>query len=170
MFYNGSEEEGRKKYKALFDIGPIVDQASEVPYENVNSMTVCLSALLVCIITNSISQNPLADWGLNYYFKGVLLGDMPSRDLNRKTFDRVLEIASSKDHLTAILLEFLPHGKINSVPANATPYRRDLPGNTLILCQWKNGTPEMNQKAKEMCHAIAEILPKGEGYGNYSEW
>lgn len=111
----------------------------------------------------------MADWGANYYFKGVLLGQKPSDDLNPKTFDRILDIASSKDHRVAVLLEYLPHTKINSISASATPYRRDLPGNALILAQWGEGTPEANQKAKDMVHAIADIMPKGEGYGNYGE-
>ncbi|TCD66649.1 hypothetical protein EIP91_001067 [Steccherinum ochraceum] len=151
VFYNGPEEDARKIYKPLYDLGPLVDNAKEVPYEIVNSMT-----------------NPLAEWGANYYFKGVLLGKMPSDDLNAKTLKRVLDIANSTEHTVAVLLEYLPHAKINSVAASATPYRRDLPGNTLIVTQWKNSTPENAVKAKEITQGIAEVMPKGEGYGNYT--
>ncbi|TCD63859.1 hypothetical protein EIP91_004873 [Steccherinum ochraceum] len=151
VFYNGFEEEGRKAYKGLFDLGPIVDQAAEVPYEELNNMT-----------------NPLAEWGANYYFKGLPLAPKPSDDLNPKMYDQILRFASSPDHVCAVLLEYLPHGKINSISADSAPYRRDLAGNTLILIQWKDNTPEKSLAAKEMAHSIAKLLPQGEGYGNYT--
>ena len=114
------------------------------------------------------SQNPLTKWGLGYYFKGVLLAPKPSDDFNPEKVKQILDLANSKDHLVAVLLELLPHKKINSVPADATPYRRDLPGNSLVFSQWAQDTLEMNLRAKEICHAIADLMPKGEGYGNYS--
>ncbi|THH28544.1 hypothetical protein EUX98_g5642 [Antrodiella citrinella] len=152
VFYNGSEEDGRKAYKALFDIGPFIDRAGEMPYEEVNGVT-----------------NPLAEWGFNYYFKGALLSEKPSSDLNPKTYAHVLQlIDSSPSHTAAVILEYMPHGKINSIPADTAPYRRDLTGNALVLVQWKDNTPEANQTAKQVIYAIADVFPKGQPYGNYS--
>ncbi|KAH8103627.1 FAD-binding domain-containing protein, partial [Cristinia sonorae] len=151
VFYNGTEKEGREAYKGLFDIAHLVDHTKEVPYEELNAMT-----------------NPQADWGANYYFKGVLLGAKPSDDLNPRIFSQIMEMSNCKDLSVAILLEFIPHGKINSVPASATPFRRDLRGNTLILVKWVNDSPGMNQKARDLANTIAQILPTGEGYGNYA--
>ena len=91
----------------------------------------------------------------------------PSDDLNPKIYNEILKITSSPDHVVGVLLEYFPHGKINSIPADATPYRRDLTGNTLIITQWRDDTPEKNEAAKAITHGIADILPKGEGYGNY---
>ncbi|TCD62945.1 hypothetical protein EIP91_006208 [Steccherinum ochraceum] len=152
VFYNGSEEDGRKAYKGLFDIGPVMDHCGNVPYEQVNGIT-----------------NPLADWGRNYYFKGVLLSKKPSDDVNPKVFDEVIKaVSSSPDHMAATVLEYFPHNKINSLPADSAPYRRDLTGNTLIIVQWQDDTPEKSRKAKEIVYAVADVLPKGEGYGNYT--
>ncbi|CAL1702341.1 unnamed protein product [Somion occarium] len=150
LFYNGSEAEGREHYKILYDIGPVADLAKEVPYEEVNGM-----------------QNALAAPGLNYYMKGALLSDTPSKDLRREVFDRVISL-SKEDLNVAIILELLPHDKINSVPADVTPYRRNLHGNTLILIQWKEHTPEKGKAARAAAHELAGLMPKGEGYGNYA--
>jgi len=48
------------------------------------------------------------------------------------------------------------------------PYRRDLPGNGLIVVQWNDNTQENEQRAKEIAHACAEMTLEGEGYGNYN--
>ncbi|KAH8091648.1 hypothetical protein BXZ70DRAFT_473549 [Cristinia sonorae] len=152
IFVNDSEAEGRKRLKKLFDIGPVVDQAKEIPYEELNAIT-----------------NPMAEWGACYYFKGVLLSNTPAGDLNITKHQRFLDItARMPDHTVSIMHEYFPHAKINSLPADATPYRRDLPGNALIVIQWKENTPENAIKAKEAAHALAELAPEGEAYGNYT--
>ncbi|KAH8103537.1 hypothetical protein BXZ70DRAFT_888945 [Cristinia sonorae] len=151
VFFNGTEEEGRTAYKKLFDIGPVADHATEIPYEELNNLT-----------------NPLAEWGCNYYFKGTPLSGKPSEDLNKQKLADIMAIASSPDHIAAVLLEYFPHNKINSAPVNSAPYRRDLNGNILVLVQWRNNTQEKEAKAKEIAHALTDILPKGEGYGNYT--
>lgn len=38
VFYNGSEEEGKKFYEPLFSLGPLADMTSVMPYPMVNSM------------------------------------------------------------------------------------------------------------------------------------
>jgi hypothetical protein len=40
-FYNGPEEEGRKKFKAFLDVGPVADLMKMLPYEEQNSLQVC---------------------------------------------------------------------------------------------------------------------------------
>ena len=39
-FYNGSVEEGKKRFKAFYEVGPIVDMAKEIPYSQMNSLMV----------------------------------------------------------------------------------------------------------------------------------
>lgn len=104
----------------------------------------------------------------NYYLKGVLLSDLPTRDLSRRVFDRVVQ-ASKEDFNVAMILEYLPNDKINSIPEDATPYRRNLPGNALILVNWKEHTPEKQEAARQTTHDLATLMPDGEGYGNYGE-
>lgn len=116
-----------------------------------------------------IVQNIFAIPHQNYYLKGVLLSDVPSKDLSRKVFDRVMG-ASKEDFNVAMILEYLPNDKINSIPEDATPYRRNLPGNALILVQWSENTPEKQAAARQTTHDLATLMPDGEGYGNYGQF
>ncbi|TCD69760.1 hypothetical protein EIP91_006296 [Steccherinum ochraceum] len=153
IFYNGSQEDGRQAYKGLFDISPVMEQCGVLPYPSVNEL-----------------PNPMSQWGRNYYFKGVLLSEKPSDDINPKNFDEVTKtLRSSPDHISAVEFEYLPKTKINSVPADSAPFRRDLQGNTLLVAQWQDDTPEKSRKAKEIVYALAKVLrTEGEGYGNYT--
>ncbi|KAI0074365.1 FAD binding domain-containing protein [Panus rudis PR-1116 ss-1] len=151
LFYNGSEEEGRAKFRVFYDIGPVVALANEVPYEEVNGM-----------------QNPLADPGFNYYMKGGLLSEIPSKDLRRTTFNEIMKLAK-EDLTVTMIFERQPHQKINSVPADVTPFRRNLTGNALILIRWKDDSPEKSKAAQAAARHLATLLPKGQGYGNYDD-
>ena len=82
---------------------------------------------------------------------------------------RLLCFAKGRDMNVAMILEYLPHGKINSVPEDATPYRRNIPGNNLFLIQWEENSPEKQQLARRIAHDLADLMPEGEGYGNYSK-
>ena len=41
-FYNGPIQEGKEKFKALYDVGPVADMTQEMPYEVINSIQVSL--------------------------------------------------------------------------------------------------------------------------------
>jgi len=152
VFFNGLEEDGRKRYEGLLDVGPIADTAKEIPYEQVNAML-----------------NPMAEWGANYYFKGALLSPKPSQDLIAHKQQRFGTIAAASPGFTITMMhEYFPHGKINSFPSNAAPYRRDLNGNMLVVVTWKDDSPESSLKAKEIAHACTDMAPPGEAYGNYA--
>ena len=77
--------------------------------------------------------------------------------------------ASKEDFNVAMILEYVPNDKINSIPEDVTPYRRNLPGNALILVQWKDHTPEKQAAARQATHDLATLMPDGEGYGNYGK-
>ena len=109
----------------------------------------------------------MVEWGASYYFKGALLHEKPSEDVTEKKLQLLLELAEDPTYTITAMHEFLPHGKINSVSPDATPYRRDLRGNAVIAIQWKDNTPEKNLRAKEITHKLAELSAKGEPYGNY---
>lgn len=100
--------------------------------------------------------------------KGTLLSDTPSKDLSREILDRLVEL-SSGDVNIAFLLEYLPYDKVNSVHEDATPYRRNLLGDALFLIQWKEHTPEKQQLARRIDYELANLMPVGEGYGNYGK-
>jgi len=66
--------------------------------------------------------------------------------------------STSSGHTTATIFEYTPNKKINSVPAGATPYRRDLPGNILVITQWLGDEPELLVAARKITHGIAELF------------
>ncbi|TCD66653.1 hypothetical protein EIP91_001071 [Steccherinum ochraceum] len=152
VVYNGSEEEGRAAYKPLLDLGPIVDTSKEMDYAELNVIT-----------------NPLAERGLNYYFKGALLSrDKPSSDLNIDKYNEIMELTKDKGHKTACVLEYIPQKHINNVPEGVTPFRRDLPGNIIINCQWKENEPETAVSARQVARGVADLFINEAGYGNYT--
>jgi len=152
VFFNGSEEEGRQNFKKIFDLGPVMDTSKEIPYEQANHML-----------------DAIATPGLNYFMKGVFMSPTPSKDLNSIHMQRIAKYAASGlFKAVSLVLEYIPHEKINSVPSSSTPYPRDLRGNAVIVVQWENDTPEKTKAAREAAHDLAKMLPEGEGYSNYS--
>jgi len=151
IYYNGSEAEGRERYKVFLDLKPVLDLTAEIPYEKLNGM-----------------QNHLTEYGLNYFMKGTLQSTSPSKDINPVHLSKVAALSKEHNFMVSLIVEYFPHGKINSVPADWTPYRRDLPGNALINIQWKDNSPELTQVAREVAHTLSEMMPEGESYGNYA--
>ena len=100
--------------------------------------------------------------------KGTLLSKKPSLDMTRAMLDKVQELSDFGVMNVAMGFEFVSHAKVNSVSSDETPYRRDLSGNGLILCNWTDDSPEKYKLARDSAHALADMTPKGEAYGNYA--
>jgi hypothetical protein len=41
LFFNGSADEGKKKFSAFYDVGPVADMTREMPYSALNGILVC---------------------------------------------------------------------------------------------------------------------------------
>ncbi|KAI0356536.1 FAD-binding domain-containing protein [Trametes cingulata] len=154
-FYNGSEEEGRQNYKAFFDLGPVVDMCKEIPYEELNAM-----------------QNHITAPGQNVYMKGAFAPKKFPRALMPKVFRRVAELSEPEGYFVGILMEYFPLHKANSVPDDATAYRRALPPNVLCaIYAKKDGEEALNyarDAARELIGLFADRPDDNMGYGNYS--
>ncbi|KAF9452162.1 FAD-binding domain-containing protein [Macrolepiota fuliginosa MF-IS2] len=160
IFYNGSEEEGRAKFKRFYDIGPVADMTKEVPYEVLNSL-----------------QNPMVNHGNGVYWKGVA-HEGPSYKPIAMGHEKIVEIVKAgKFHANAIY-EWIPLQKINSVPGNRTAYRRIPNPNCLIVVGWpgKTHSGEKVAEARPLAYEIAACLAgglaalkdvKSQGYSNY---
>jgi hypothetical protein len=46
VFYNGSEEEGKKFFEPLYSLKPVADMTSTMPYDKVNEMLVRIAFLI----------------------------------------------------------------------------------------------------------------------------
>ncbi|KAH8102177.1 hypothetical protein BXZ70DRAFT_1016565 [Cristinia sonorae] len=150
LVYHGTEAEGRERHKAFFDVGPVVDHAKEIPYEALNGL-----------------QNDFVPHGQNYFLKAVRLS-RPSLEMTQSNFDKVLELSNFEELNVMLAFEYVSHAKVNSVSVDETPYRRDLPGNAMILVTWKDDDPKKLQAAREAAHALAKITPEGTAYGNFT--
>ncbi|THH20032.1 hypothetical protein EUX98_g8659 [Antrodiella citrinella] len=144
VFYNGSADDGREAYRGLFNIGPLSDWTGEIPYEQLNSM-----------------MNPIAVPEAHHSCKKVPFGDKPSQQFNHNIRKAFVDISSSTDYYVALLQVYIPRSKINSVPADATPCRRDLPGESIAHVQWKDDTPEKSQGARAVCQTLVTVLSHG---------
>lgn len=105
--------------------------------------------------------------GSCFYFKGMLLSKKPSDDITLEKIERLMELIPFPDFIFMNMHEYYPPGKINSVPEDATPYRRNLPGNAIIAIRWDVDSPEKSRQARDIAHAVADMYVKDEAYGNY---
>lgn len=112
-------------------------------------------------------QNDFAEHGYNFFMKGTLLSK-PSDDMTRSTFDKVMSFCKPGSLDVFMAFEYVSQAKVNSVPVDETPYRRDLPGNGVIFARWKDDVPGKYDEARDAAHALAALTPEGEAYGNYA--
>ena len=116
-----------------------------------------------------IFQNENAKPGHLAWMRGIVR-DGPLKCLTLPIFDRVAEISESGEYQPLMITEFVPHQKINSVPADKTPFRRDSPGNGIAVLHWSTNTPENVEQAKRYTAELAELVKTpGVAYGNYSK-
>ncbi|KAF9457221.1 hypothetical protein BDZ94DRAFT_1314423 [Collybia nuda] len=158
VFYNGTEVEGRENFKVFFDIGPVVDESREIPYEELNSI-----------------QNFMTPPGRNIYMKGLAQHkcDWPSFS---KAYSRVLDVCKDTEFSGILLIEYFPLTKIISVDKSLTAFRRDPTNNVVAGFMWPNDKEEHTEKARKWTHELIRIIIDGQngltgtlslGYTNY---
>ncbi|GJJ09902.1 hypothetical protein Clacol_004126 [Clathrus columnatus] len=172
LFYNGSEKEGRQRFKPLLDIGPAVDLAKEIPYEQLNGM---------------LNQAANAH-GRRYYMTGTSLKSSISAHAT-EVFRRTVEFtekhptnASLAPYEVFIIYELLPNHNICKISPDATAYRSRGPqANVLVMASWDEEEDVKDVDVKHarafsreitgIINASAEREPKeyeNQGYGNYT--
>lgn len=104
--------------------------------------------------------------------KGFTLSPQLSKDLIPNCLKRITGLSADGVHnYITVLLEFVSQSKINSVPEGDTPYPRNLTGNAAVVVQWrKDDSPEEIKLAQYAAQEVSKLMPKGEGYSNYSEF
>jgi len=156
-FFNGSETEGRKKFKAFLDLNPI-DFTKEIPYEAVNSL-----------------QNPNVVHGQCIYMRGITQLEYSPATV-KQVFNAIVD-KSDKDLRVSTVFELFPLAKINSVANDACAFNiRGDASNVLNIVAWDKNTAENAKKGQEICHMMSDIIARKEGkpedskdraYGNY---
>jgi hypothetical protein len=158
IFYNGSEAEGKANFKFLYDLGPVMDIAKEIPYEALNAL-----------------QNEHTKHGSAHYVKGVLQ-TKPVLSTIQAVFDKATQLSENKTLQMNILYEYVSTTKVHSVPAGTTAFRRRPGYNILLLADWAEDTPENLNAARDGVWSLADLLSKSQtdfpevekvGYANY---
>jgi len=156
-FYNGSEVEGREKYKAFLDLGP-EDATCEMPYHVLNSIENegAKSGLQVCMI--GISQ-------LQY-----------SASVVKEAYASIFK-TSSPDLRVYMNFELFPQDKICEVAPDACAFNlRSRAYNVIALADWDGSSELLDKKANEHCSMLVDIVTSKEPnpkdakeriYGNY---
>lgn len=114
--------------------------------------------------------------GKGVYQKGMVQ-KRPYYEGIAKAHDKYLEVANSGNFLGAILYEYFPLHKINSLDGDTTAFRRDHASSILINITWDNSVEDRTQEARKHAYAIAACINGGEdltsseslGYANYGK-
>ncbi|KAH9058045.1 hypothetical protein EDB87DRAFT_1627897 [Lactarius vividus] len=162
LFYNGSEKDGRENFREFFDLKPVFDDAKEIPFEKLNSLT-----------------NDASPHGGNYYMKSVLQSN-PRFDVVNAVLEKLIKLNAAPgngiDH--AYLFEYIPHHTVLTRRDDATAHLRSHRGMTGCALKWANNTPRVAQAAKRAASELTDIVAKAEaqasgtdintGYGNFN--
>ncbi|KIM46256.1 hypothetical protein M413DRAFT_441337 [Hebeloma cylindrosporum] len=158
-FFNGPESEGREKFKPFLDIGPLADMSKEIPFEEVNGL-----------------QNSMAAHGRGVYQKGVGHKHFHYPSI-AKAHEKLQElIKTTGSYQGAILYEYFPLHKVNSVSRDATAFQRELVPNALVILTWDHKAGDCSGQARQLANELASIVVGVEpditpsealGYSNY---
>ncbi|KAI0056284.1 FAD-binding domain-containing protein [Artomyces pyxidatus] len=158
LFWDGTEDEGRENFKALFNLSPLIiaDMCRQMPYPDVNTL-----------------QNESVPHGRNYYLKSVFL-QRPSPAIAVAVRDAVFELqkAHPDTHITFIF-ENWSLDKICSVPASATAFQRSRALSTVVNVAYEKNTPEGLAEVRAVSETLAGIVSgnaggENVGYANYN--
>ncbi|KAL1708775.1 hypothetical protein EV121DRAFT_196437 [Schizophyllum commune] len=143
LYYNGSEAEGRHHFRRLLDIGPIMDDTTEIPYEKTGQM-----------------MNFLFPPGRGVYQKGIPQR-RPDPHSTLKVIDRLADASYPGGPSPLVICEYFPLQKIlASDPNDETACLRRDTSIVGIYAFWDEVTAENFAKGQSMVRDIASIVQK----------
>ncbi|TFK19453.1 FAD binding domain-containing protein [Coprinopsis marcescibilis] len=155
LFYNGSEAQGRENYKAFLDIEHVFDGATEIPYEQLNSL-----------------QNNSVEHGRCYYLQGSNQA-VPDAASMLAVLTKCGEVAEAGNFKPTVLYEYFNLNKANTVDDAATPFRRGLTPSILTILAWEDDVLKTTI-AKDIAKEFVAIIKSNQegtareiGYPNY---
>ncbi len=152
IFYDGVESEGRRVFKPFFDLNPVADLTNTHPYvQQVCSSIIRRRAADGFLFFENAMLNQMLTEGYRRYFKATALRNLTIPIL-QAMFDAFVEFTTHVGTHSAestCFVEFVPRGKINSLPNDSAAYnnRGDWLNITLIPT-WGTRT-EYDSYAKE---------------------
>lgn len=166
-FFNGSREEGEKKFASFTALEPVLNTLDMIPYSVLNTL-----------------QNPQATYGDRKSFKGIFYDPPLDPHFARMIFNDFMAKVQSEPDLaaSAIILEFTDMRKICEVPLTATALAsRSATQNGIIYLRWTDHNKDLEHRtwAREVqskWKAELDAKTKGQGvdssvpqYINYAE-
>ncbi|KAG8751911.1 hypothetical protein FRC14_007520 [Serendipita sp. 396] len=140
VFFNGEEEEGRQRFKSLFDLGPVMTLAAMIPYENLNAL-----------------QNDHTKYNQNYHFVGGIRTSV-TPDVAKTVFDNMLETTnapSEADMKMVLIWEYHVLKKLASVSSDATAFPMRVPRPiTVMMINWTGDDEQSALDARQRLDAI----------------
>ena len=122
-------------------------------------------------------QNAMVEHGQGRLIKG-LSHIKPHLASYKKVLDRLVSLAGTEIQ-AAVLLEFTPHKKIQSIPNGTCAFQRPTFAHGVAVGTWKNITAKNLDFARSVTRELASIVAVGQqeqlgdikqGYGNYGTW
>lgn len=132
-FFDGSEEEGRRKFSDFTALEPVLNTLDMIPYSMVNTL-----------------QNPQATYGDRKSFKGIFYEPPLDAKFARVIFNDFMEKIQSEPDLatSAIILEFTDMRKICEVPLASTALAsRNNTQNGIIFLRWTDAARDLEHRA-----------------------
>ncbi|KAB8071027.1 hypothetical protein BDV29DRAFT_179878 [Aspergillus leporis] len=132
VFYNGTREEGSKRFAGLLALEPAMNMIDVIPYSQLNSL-----------------QNPMATYGDRKSFKGLFYRTPLDAQFLRSMLDELNDkVRENPDMIPALLLECYDMRKICDVPLDATAFaNRSLTQNGLLNLRWTDKSKDTEYRA-----------------------
>lgn len=112
------------------------------------------------------------------YLKGLAHRN-PHYNSIAKAYEKAIELTKNTGLNCGVVYEYFPLGKVCSVPAGTTAFRRDATPGVLVVIVWKENTNQNTEMARSSSHKLAEILAgaqpeltnvQRQGYSNYGAY
>jgi hypothetical protein len=122
-------------------------------------------------------QNAMVEHGQGRLIKG-LSHIKPHLSSYKKVLDRLVSLAGTEIQV-AVLFEFTPHKKIQSIPNGTCAFQRPKFSHGVAFGTWQNITAKNLDFARSVTRELASIVAVGQqeqlgdikqGYGNYGTW
>ncbi|KAG6848905.1 hypothetical protein H0H93_012976 [Arthromyces matolae] len=114
-----------------------------------------------------------------YHGQGVYMKGLAHRKPHFPSISKAFEYAQSvsgPEFKATVLFEYLPLGKISTVPSAQTAFRRDPTPSILVLGIWQEDTQANTDRGRTVAHELGRIISEGQegvtstqvhGYSNY---
>ncbi|KAJ7596435.1 hypothetical protein C8J56DRAFT_816199 [Mycena floridula] len=145
LFYNGSEAEGKLHFKKYLDLGPIINDAKEIPYETFGTL-----------------QNPHFKPGRFAYSSATSVASL-NYPITAEAHEILVKFAAETKIEPVLEYLILDNKKTLEVPRDIMAFPRDKVILTVLLFLWyDDSSGKNNELARDMSKKITTLLQQGQ--------